>query len=88
MKLRFNFKNKEASLEADAEKLIEKKMDYKQENTKRFGLKKTRYQIRQEEKRKNKELEHKHNMQLLIICFIILAVLIALCMIMPFATGA
>lgn len=51
MKLKFNFKNKEASLEADVEKLVEKGMDQKANGP----VKKTRYQIKQEEKRKMKK---------------------------------
>jgi hypothetical protein len=56
MKLSFSLKNKEAKLEADVERLIEKDMD-------RHSDGKTRYQIRQEEKRKNAELKHKQEMQ-------------------------
>lgn len=48
MKLKFSLKNKEASLEADIEKLVEKGMDNKAKKPE----KKTRYQIKQEEKRK------------------------------------
>ena len=48
MKLKFSLKNKEASLEADIEKLVEKGMDNKAVRPE----KKTRYQIKQEEKRK------------------------------------
>ena len=59
MKLNFSLKNKEASLEADVEKLIEKNMDNKTNSP----AKKTRYQIKQEEKRKNAELKHKQQMQ-------------------------
>ena len=59
MKLSFNFKKKEAGLEADVEGLISKKMDI--EAKKASG--KTRYQIRQEEKRKTKEQKHKQEMQ-------------------------
>lgn len=58
MKFNFSFKNKEASFEADVEKLVEKRMDYK----KTAPIKKTRYQIKQEEKRKNKEMDHKQQM--------------------------
>lgn len=58
MKFKFSLKNKEVSLDADVEKLVEKGMDIKQKNP----PKKTRYQIKQEEKRKNKELEHKQRM--------------------------
>lgn len=46
MKLKFSLKNKEASLEADVEKLVEKGMDLKAKNPER----KNRYQIRQKEK--------------------------------------
>ena len=63
MKLSFSFKKKEAKLEADVEKLIEKGMDQKAKNPPR----KTRYQIKQEEKRKNAELKHKQEMQRFII---------------------
>ncbi len=87
MKFKLNFKNKEASIEADAERIIEKNMDYKQENINRFGPKKTRYQIKQEELRKNKEQEHKHEMQAFITGFIIFAIIIAFCVIMGFVTG-
>ena len=51
MKLRFSLKDKEASLEANVEDLIEKGMDCDPD-------KKSRYQIRQEEKRKNREQRH------------------------------
>ena len=51
MKLRISFKDKEASLEANVEDLIEKGMDCDPD-------KKSRYQIRQEEKRKNREQRH------------------------------
>lgn len=54
MKLAFNFKKKEASLEADVEGIVERGLERKEKNPNR----KTRYQIRQEEKRKNLELKH------------------------------
>lgn len=54
MKLAFNFKKKEASLQADVEGMIERGLERKEKNPSR----KTRYQIRQEEKRKNLELKH------------------------------
>ena len=63
MKLSFSFKKQEANFEADVEKLIEKGMDQREKNLDR----KTRYQIRQEEKRKNAELKHKQEMQRMII---------------------
>jgi hypothetical protein len=59
MKLSFSLKNKEASLEADVEGLIEKGLEHKAKNP----AKKTRYQIKQEEKRKNEDLKHKQFMQ-------------------------
>ena len=63
MKLSFSLKNKEARLEADVERLVEKGMDQKAKNP----LKKTRYQIKQEEKRKTAELKHKQEIQRMII---------------------
>ena len=63
MKLSFSFKKQEANFEADVEKLIEKGMDQREKNPNR----KTRYQIKQEEKRKNAELKHKQEMQRMII---------------------
>ncbi len=59
MKLKFSLKNKEASLEADIEKLVEKGMDNKAKNPD----KKTRYQIRQEEKRKTLQLKADEKMK-------------------------
>ena len=63
MKLAFNFKKKEASLQADVEGMIERGLERKEKNPKR----KNRYQIRQEEKRRNmelkRELERKQMMQ-------------------------
>lgn len=52
MKLAFDFKKKEASLQADVEGMIERGLERKEKN------RKNRYQIRQEEKRKNMELKH------------------------------
>ena len=54
MKLAFDFKKKEASLQADVEGMIERGLDRNDKNPNH----KTRYQIRQEEKRKNMELKH------------------------------
>lgn len=59
MKLRFSLKNKEASFEADVEGLVEKQLEHKEKNP----IKKTRYQIKQEEKRKNEELKQKQFIQ-------------------------
>ena len=63
MKLKLNLKNKEVSLDADIEKLIEKGIINKPDRPER----KTAYQIRQEEKRKNEELKHKQQLQSLYI---------------------
>ena len=65
MKLSFSLKNKEASLEADVEGLVEKGLEQKANNP----AKKTRYQIKQEEKRKNEELKHKQLMQGMLVLF-------------------
>lgn len=91
MKLRLSLKDKEASLDADVEKLIEKKMDNDSKTPKL--PKKPRYQIRQEEKRKNLELqykqkkevadaEHKRTMQFILIGVGIFAAIIILCLVM------
>ena len=63
MKLKFSLKNKEASFEADIEGLVEKKLDYNAT----VPIKKTKYQIKQEEKRKNEAEKHKRQMQYLYI---------------------
>lgn len=63
MKLKFSLKKQEVDLEANIEKLIEKGMDQKAKNPDR----KTRYQIRQEEKRKTAELKHKQETQCMLI---------------------
>ena len=55
MKLKFSLKNKEISADADIKGVVEKVLDHKAKKP----PKKTRYQIKQEEKRKNKELEQK-----------------------------
>ena len=55
MKIKFNLKNKEASLEADVEGIVEKTLEYKASKPE----KKSRYQIKQEEKRKNEAAKHK-----------------------------
>lgn len=77
MKFAFNFKKQEASIEADVEGLIKPHIESKLNNPNR----KTKYQIRQEEKRKNKELEQKQFMQgmlmllgIIIFCLIICAI--------------
>lgn len=82
MRLKFNIKNKEASLEADVEGLIEKGME-RRDNPNR----KTRYQIKQEEKRKNEELKHKQNMQQIYLLIGILAVLFIVVFVMAALEG-
>ena len=55
MKVKVSLKDKEASIDADVEKLVEKHMELADKNPDR----KSRYQIRQEEKRKNETLKQK-----------------------------
>ena len=74
MKLKFSLKDKEASLEADVEKLVEKGMEHKAQRPD----KRSRYQIRAEEKRKNEALKHKQQMQWMFILLGILAACIVL----------
>lgn len=75
MKLSFSLAKKEASLEADVEGLVEKGFEHKSQNPN----KKTRYQIRQEEKRKNKELEQKQFIQGMLMMLGILVVILIIC---------
>lgn len=72
MKPGFSLKNKEASLEADVEGLIEKGLEHKTKSP----AKKAKYQIKQEEKRKNEDLKQKQQMQWMFIMLGLLAVLI------------
>ena len=53
MKFKFSLKDKEVSMETEVEKLVEKGMDHKAARPD----KRTRYQIKQDEKRKNAELK-------------------------------
>ena len=78
MKFKLSLKEKEVSMEADIEKLVEKGMDHKAARPD----KRTRYQIKQEEKRKNEELKHKQKMQEIYICIGILAVITVICLVM------
>lgn len=82
MKLKFNLKSKEASLEADVEGLVEKGME-RHDNPNR----KTRYQIKQEEKRKNEELKHKQQMQMIYIMLGMLAVMFIIVFVMAALEG-
>ena len=77
MKLSFNLKKQEASLEADVEGLVEKGLERREKKP----PKKTRYQIRQEEKRKNKELEQKQFVQNLILMGCVLVFILIICVI-------
>ena len=76
MKLNFNLKDKQASLEADVEGLVEKGLIHKANNPN----KKTRYQIKQEEKRKNEELKQKQLIQgvLMMLGIVVVALIIGL----------
>lgn len=82
MKLNFNLKSKEASLEADIESMVEKGLE-RRENPNR----KTRYQIKQEEKRKNEELKYKQHMQETLLLVGILAVLFIIIFVMAALEG-
>ena len=80
MKLGVSLKKKEVNFEADIEKLIEKDMNRNPDG-------KTRYQIRQEEKRKNAELKHKQEMQKMRIGIGILIGMIAIALIIGLLAG-
>ena len=80
MKFNFSLRNQEAILEADIEKLVEKQLDY---NARR-PQKKTRYQIKQEEKRKNEEQKHKQDMQEMFLLFGFMGVMILVAIIASF----
>lgn len=77
MKLKFSLKSKEAMLEADVEGMVEKGLQHQAKKP----LKKTKYQIKQEEIRKNKELEQKHFLQGMLLMLAILVVIIVICMV-------
>ena len=78
MKFKLSLKDKEVSMEADVEKLVEKGMDHKAA----CPDKRTRYQIKQEEKRKNEELKHKQQLTYLFIGIGLFVAIIAFCVIM------
>ena len=63
MKLNLNLREKAINVEADVEGLVKAAMEHRQSKPEH----KTRYQIKQEEKRKQQELEHQHQMQSLYI---------------------
>ena len=78
MKLSFSLKNQEANFEADVEGLVEKSLENKAKNP----IKKTRYQIKQEEKRKNEELKHKQELHKIYIGIGMLLFILMLCIVM------
>lgn len=80
MKFEFNLKEKSATLNADVEKLVEKKLELDKDKPR--PERKTRYQIKQEEQRKNKELKHKQEMQKIYVSMGALAAIIVLCLVM------
>ena len=83
MKFKFSLKSKEISAEADVERLVEKGMEYNAQKP----VRKTRYQIRQEEKRKNKELEYKQRTKYLIGMGVFLMILLSFAVFMAILEG-
>ena len=79
MKFNFSLKNKEVNFEADVEKLVEKNLDIKSAKPE----KKTRYQIKQEEKRKTEAARHKQQLTWLfimlglVVFFVIVAIVVS-----------
>lgn len=76
MKFKLSLKDKEVNLEVGVEKLVEKGINQKAARPER----KTRYQIKQEEKRKNEKLKQKHFMQgiVLMLGLIVISTIIAI----------
>ena len=82
--MKFGFKLSDSigvEAEADVERLIEKGMDQHAAKPPK-PPKKTRFQIKQEELRKNEELKHKQKMQKLLVGFGAVAAIIVLFAIM------
>ena len=77
MKLSFSLKKKEVKLEADVEGIVEKSLDHREKT----GPKKPRYQIRQEEKRKNKELQQKQFITGVLLMLGVVVVILVICLI-------
>ena len=75
MKLKFSLKNKEIGFDADVEGIVEKSLNYKKDRP----IKKTRCQIKQEEKRKNREQKFEQDRRLLIAMGIALIVIFLIC---------
>ena len=77
MRFAFSLKEKELSVEADVEGIVDKELERRDKKPPR----KTRYQIKQEEKRKNEELKHKQQMQNIFLMIGLLVVIIAFCLV-------
>ena len=77
MRFAFSLKEKELSVEADIEGIVDKELERRDKKPPR----KTRYQIKQEEKRKNEELKHKQQMQNIFLMIGLLVVIIAFCLV-------
>ena len=78
MKFAFSLQKKEVNIEADVEKIVDKELERRDKKPPR----KTRYQIRQEEKRKNEELKHKQQLQMVLLGVGFFAVLLAIILVM------
>ena len=78
MKFNLSLKNKEVSMEADVENIIEKGMAHKATRP----AKKTRYQIKHEEKRRDAELKHKQEMEKIFVGIAFFAAILILCVLM------
>lgn len=78
MKFALSLKKKEVSVEADVEKIVDKELERRDKRQPR----KSRYEIKQEEKRKNAELKHKQQMQTFLIGIGILVFFIIILLIM------
>lgn len=85
MKFKFSLKDKEAMVDADVERLVEKGLEYKAKNPR--PQKKTRYQIKQEEKRKNEEQKQKHLMQGIFAMVAVIVVILIICAIGSFLSA-
>lgn len=77
MRFAFNINEKELSVEADVEEIVDKELERRDKKPPR----KTKYQIKQEEKRKNDELRHKQQMQYLFVMLGLLVIIIVFCLV-------
>ncbi len=78
MKFAFSLQKREVNIEADVEKIVDKELERRDKKPPR----KTRYQIKQEEKRKNAELKHKQQLQMMLLGIGLFAVLMAIIIVM------